>query len=188
MNREMFAGASGFGRAELSDDGRYRYTLERAWASIPRYVLWIMLNPSTADASTNDATIRRCLGFARSWGYTGILVGNLYAYRSTNPRELWRQAGAGVDVVGPENMRHVTGLLRRAALVVCAWGQPGPIQSARFNVLQAIRRDNTPFVLRLNSGKLGSSEEPSHPLRLAGDLKPQRWPIFDDTRGNGAGG
>jgi hypothetical protein len=187
VNQQLFADLTGNGRAILSDCGRYRYTLERAWAQIPRYVLWIMHNPSKADASIDDATVRRCRGFALSWGYTGILVANLYAYRSTDPFELWRQAAAKVDVIGPDNQRHVVGLLRRASLVICAWGQEGPVQSARFNVLQAIRETHTPHILRMNHNKFGHETEPSHPVRLSGKLQPTRWPIFDEPgAGHGA--
>lgn len=192
MKQQLFNDETDHGRAILSNCGTYRYTLERAWASIPRYVLWLMLNPSTADASVNDATIRRCLGFAKSWGFTGILVGNLYAYRSTDPRELWREAAAGVDVVGPENARHVAGLIRRSSLVVCAWGQVGPVRQARFDTLQELRRQDAPFlhphVLRLNEGPGPDRRgEPSHPLRLGKNLEPKRWDVFD-RMGNGHGG
>lgn len=187
MSTHLFADQETHGRAIFSTCGRYRYTLERAWASIPRYVLWIMLNPSTADAEKNDATIRRCLGFAREWNYTGILVGNLYGWRATKPQELWDTARAGVDVIGPENPRHIVGLLRRAALVVCAWGQEGPVQRARFDVLQAIRQHHAPHILRMNQGKLGDMQQPSHPLMLRRGLKPVRWNIFDDPGpGHGA--
>jgi hypothetical protein len=175
------------GRAVFSPCGLYRYTLERAWAQLPRYVLWIMHNPSTADAAKNDATIRRCIGYARAWGYTGILVGNLYAWRSTSPRALYKIA----DPIGPENEQHVRGLVRRASLVVCAWGEAGPHSLARFNVLQLLRPGADrgglapiePHVLRLNT----TNAEPSHPLRLAKSLEPKRWGIFDNM-GNGYGG
>lgn len=73
--------------AEISDCGQYRYRLWRRWGS-GAHVLWIMLNPSTADGVTDDPTIRRCVGFARDWGYDGIRVINLVAYRATDPKDM----------------------------------------------------------------------------------------------------
>jgi hypothetical protein len=178
MNRardDLFNVESIHGRATMSPCGRYRYTLERSWSSLPRYVLWLMLNPSTADARENDATIRRCLGYARAWGYTGILVGNLYALRSTSPRMLDQVAVSGGDPIGPDNLASVRALVARASLIVCAWGRAGPVQSARFNVLQLLRPPQTPHILRMNAG---DGLDPSHPLRLAADLKPRAWDVF----------
>lgn len=186
MNRQaddLFNFESLAGLATISADGRYRYTLERSWAQYPRYVLWLMLNPSTADGDADDATIRRCQGYARAWGYTGILVGNLYALRSTSPALLTQVAMQGGDPVGPDNLKRVRALLGRASMIVCAWGREGPVQSARFNVLQLLRPPRVAHVLRFNSDL-----NPSHPLRLSKSLEPKVWDIFKDTGGPGAGG
>src|SRR5581483_4090035 len=83
-----------------------------------RSVLWVMLNPSTADANEDDNTIGRCVSFSDSWGYSGILVANLYAYRATDPKTL----KAAADPIGPENYRYIRALSERAALVVVGWG------------------------------------------------------------------
>lgn len=147
--------------AIISACGFYRYTLERHWGRAsrewPRPVLWIMLNPSTADASEDDNTIGRCAGFADSWGYTGILVANLYAYRATDPRELKKAA----DPIGPENYRYLHELSGRAALTVAGWGgyrvQPDHIAAA----LKAV---NGPIYC-LGRTKMGM---PKHPLYLSG--------------------
>lgn len=111
------------GSAGISPCGRYRYTLHRLWGEIgsPR-VNFVMLNPSIADASLDDPTIRKCIGFARRWGFGGLTVTNLFAWRSTDPRGI----GADPSHVGPEN----DGFIRAAATfsdrVVFAWGaQPG---------------------------------------------------------------
>lgn len=173
------------GRATISACGKYRYTLERSWAALPRYVLWIMLNPSTADADTNDATIRRCLGYARAWGYTGILVGNLYAYRSTSPALLTQIALSGGDPIGPDNVAAVRGLIARASMIVCAWGREGPVQRARFDVLQLLRPPRIAHILKMNGAD--DDMNPSHPLRLAKSLEARVWDIFKD-RGPGVGG
>lgn len=96
----------------------YRYVLWRIWnPSLPR-VLFIMLNPSTADQIQNDATLRRCIHFAQSWSCGSIEVVNLFAFRSTNPSMLAHVA----DPVGPENNTHIQQAIRRASLIVCAWG------------------------------------------------------------------
>lgn len=172
------------GRAIFSECGRYRYTLERSWASAPRYVLWIMLNPSTADASQNDATIRRCIGYARAWGYTGILVGNLYAWRSTSPRGLYSAPDGSVGAIGEDNDRHLRDMLERASLLVCAWGQLGPTTLASNRVLQIFR---PPCRLEPHALRFNASGEPSHPLRLAGNLEPVRWPVWDRLNALGPG-
>lgn len=175
------------GRAIFSACGLYRYTLERSWASLPRYVLWLMLNPSTADAEKNDATIRRCLGYARAWGYTGILVGNLYAWRSTSPAGLLAAAAKGADIIGPENDRYVRGLVRRSSLVVCAWGRSGPLTAAKFQVMQLFRPPREIGVPDLHLLRMNANQEPAHPLRLPKSLEPVRWDYFRNA-GNGAGG
>jgi hypothetical protein len=77
-----------------------------------------MLNPSIADARRNDPTIRRCIGFARHWGFGGIDVVNLFAYRATRAQELFRAS----DPVGPRNARFLRSAIGRAPLVVLAWG------------------------------------------------------------------
>lgn len=171
------------GRAELSQCQRYRYSLERRWDNAPRYVLWVMLNPSIADAVLDDATIRRCMGYARAWGYGGILVGNLYAWRATDPRELDRAANAGLDVIGPENGRHLSTLIARASLVMCAWGRSGPLNQAKFEVMQRLRPPVVPHYLKLNA-----NAEPAHPLRLPKSLKPTPWDYFTRPTSPGVGG
>src|SRR3989449_11540410 len=97
--------------------GTYRYALWRRWAAGPQ-VLFVMLNPSTADAQRDDPTIRRCIGFARRWGCGGIEVVNLFALRATDPRRLRYTR----DPVGPENVAHLARAAGRASLVGAAWG------------------------------------------------------------------
>src|SRR3954471_10304152 len=105
--------------AHLSSDGVYRYTLSRLWDTDPvsPEMVWVMLNPSTADAAVDDPTIRRCIGFARLWGYAGIRVVNLFALRAADPKALL----AHQDPVGPDNdhwLRAVTG----ERFTMAAWG------------------------------------------------------------------
>jgi len=110
-----------FGK-EKDKDGNliYRYALMRMWDPEKRLCTFCMLNPSTADAHKDDSTIRKCQHFARLWGYGGIVVVNIFAFRSTYPRLLKKAK----DPVGPRNddmiMKHC-----RSGEVVCAWGAHG---------------------------------------------------------------
>jgi len=104
--------------AIISEDGKYRYKLSRIWDDDKPIVLFIMLNPSTADAHVDDPTIRRLINFAKSWDYGGIFVGNLYAFRSTNPKMLKHID----DPIGKDNIQHIQELIGLSNKVVYAWG------------------------------------------------------------------
>ena len=108
--------------AEISPCGLYRYSLTRKWEAWKGTVNFIMLNPSTADAQEDDPTIRRCIGFAKAWGYGGIVVTNLFAYRATNPKELKK-----VDKpFGEHNhLYQLEAAVISSELTVCAWGAHG---------------------------------------------------------------
>lgn len=95
--------------AVLSDCGQYRYLLAREWADTGESAVSVLLNPSTADATTDDATTARCIKYAQSWGCGALLIVNLYAWRATKPRDL----ATVDDPVGPENAAY----LRVAAAV-----------------------------------------------------------------------
>ncbi len=109
------------GAAEITADGKYRYDLTRWWSasySKTRWCLWVMLNPSTADAAVNDPTITRCISFAAHAGFTGIAVVNLYAFSTTYPFELT----VAKDPVGPLNDAHIRRWVKQSQRVVAAWG------------------------------------------------------------------
>jgi len=99
-------------------DGRYRYVLTRTWSPADQGITWVMLNPSTATAEEDDPTIRRCIGFSQMWGYGGMTIVNLFAYRATDPAELFRVD----DPTGPMNHHHIERQIQRTSLVVAAWG------------------------------------------------------------------
>jgi hypothetical protein len=148
--------------AEFSLCRRYRFALWRRWDSGPQ-VLFVMLNPSTADETTGDPTIGRCIGFARDWGSGALAVGNLFAFRASQPVELRTPA----DPIGTGNDDWLIRLNEKSALTVAAWGNHGCLLD-RSNSVRPILADF--HVLRLT--KLG---EPQHPLYLPRDAVPLRW-------------
>lgn len=154
--------------AIISDCGRYRYALMRRWDDNPP-LTFIMLNPSTADASLDDPTIRRCVGFAKREGCGAAHVLNLYAYRATDPKALLTCE----DPVGPENdtylLRHAWAALTAGRPVVAAWGVHA--QSQRVKEMLAL-------VPELDLRCLGATKDghPRHPLYVKGDQPLVPWP------------
>lgn len=154
--------------ATISEDGKYRYLLTRRWSSRPLMV-WCMLNPSTADASIDDPTIRRCISFSVREGYGGIHVVNLMAFRATDPTD----ALCTVDPRGPQNDDH----LRKAAahsggVIAVAWGGHAPPYFMQ-DALLCFRQGGDPKLKCLGIVKDGN---PRHPLYVA-DAQP-----FEDWR------
>lgn len=160
--------------ARLSTDGLYRYSLHREWRDLsnmadrPRWVTFVMLNPSTADGTADDPTIRRCIGFAKTWGATGLAVVNLYAFRATKPADLWTTS----DPVGPENDEVLASFFDMAARyghpIIAAWGANArPDRVAQ--VLQI------PGAKRLQALGVTKSGAPRHPLYLRADASPVPW-------------
>lgn len=153
--------------AVISDCGRYRYRLWRQWRyPQPPAVAFVMLNPSTADATQDDPTIRRCRGFAKSWGFGRLEVVNLCAYRATDPTDLWDAD----EPTGPGNDAHILEVCRSVEQVVCAWGNHAPWPRAR-EVIGLLVDNHVPLHV-LCFTKLGN---PAHPLRLRADLQPRPW-------------
>jgi hypothetical protein len=143
----------------LSDDRRYRYTLWREWQQgmfEPKvgFVNFIGLNPSTADENDDDPTIRRCMGFARRWGYSAMCMTNLFAFRATNPREMWKVD----DPIGPDNDRWLKTVSDDATMVIYAWGVHGTANDRRDRAVMNIVGSGA-HCLRLTKGG-----RPEHPL------------------------
>lgn len=167
----------------LSDDAVYRYTLTRDWSDPSRFVrqlaTFVMLNPSTADATDHDPTIRRCMKFARSWGLDGIRVVNLYAFRASRPPVMWAALAAGTDVIGPENEHMVRKALLQAyntcAPVIAAWGNNGAVERVGW-----LRREAASVSVDLQCLGTTLSGSPKHPLargqhRIPDDTRPIPW-------------
>ena len=147
--------------AIISEDKMYRYELSRQWDDQKPYVMFIMLNPSTADGMKDDPTIRRCINFGKSWGFGGIQVGNLYAYRATNPKELKNKA----DPWGPDNSAHLISMANRSKIIVCAWGHNKGIP---VKIWKMFVKDK---LYCIEKSVLGT---PKHPLYLPKTLRPQK--------------
>ena len=148
--------------AILSEDRRYRYALWRKWEQQEkRYVLFIGLNPSTADEEEDDNTIRRCKRFAADWGYGAVCMANLFAGRATEPKEMMKLS----DPVGYENNSWLLDLARGADLIVCAWGNDGTYMQRDNEVLTLLSEYKLMCLVKNKSGT------PKHPLYVKADAK-----------------
>lgn len=150
--------------ATFDSSGAYRYELGRCWDSARPACTFVMLNPSTADETVLDPTVRRCLSFARVWGFGSLRVGNIFGLRSTDPRALYSNA----DPVGPDNLDALVAMAASSGLVVAAWGNHGLLrdQGARIRALLG------PSVHHLG---LTGQGQPRHPLYLRSGIVPERW-------------
>lgn len=120
----------------------------------------IGLNPSTADEKKDDPTITRCIDFAKSWGYGGLCMGNLFAFRATEPSDMF----AVSDPIGSDNDEWLVKLSKGAGVVVAAWGNNGSHLGRSKEVMQLIPN--------LHYLKMNKTGEPAHPLYLKATLRP----------------
>jgi hypothetical protein len=148
--------------AIISPCGHYRYALWRKWG-VGGTCNFIGLNPSTADATLDDPTIRRCIGFAKAWGYGSLMMTNLFAWRATNPRDMMQAH----NPVGPDNDSTLIGAYLNAQVSIAAWGAHGTYDG-RHNAV----RELLPHLYYLRLTKDG---HPGHPLYLPASLKPVKW-------------
>lgn len=168
------------GYATLSTCGTYRYELGgdigpeeplfRTASDFVRRILWIMLNPSTANAQKDDRTLEAIVRFSERWLYGHVMVGNLSAYIATDPDDMKAAAARGVDVIGPENdarlCRMIAKVRASGGLIMAAWGANADPERAR----QVHAMAGEMYCLRTN--KDGS---PIHPLYQPADLIPVLW-------------
>lgn len=148
---------------------RYRYTLSRCVRTdVEGRVCFIMLNPSTANHNDDDPTIRRCIAYARSWGFGILDVGNLYAYRSTSPRELPTNEACAI---GPANNSELLDLANSATKIVLAWGAMSRAKARGQAVIELFRQHG--FVSKLHVLRKTADGSPAHPLYLPKNLEPK---------------
>lgn len=164
--------------AAISECGQFRYMLARQWADGPS-LTFVMLNPSTADAEQDDATVRKCIGFAKQFGYSGLRIANLFAFRARDPADLRRSGWP----VGPENDEWLAKIGDWAWAnnepIVCAWGAHARGHAGRrriAHVLSVLQRRTCDLraLLVLADGT------PSHPLMLPYSCKLEPFNVVAD--------
>lgn len=157
--------------AKFSTARIHRYWLLRVWDESKPICAFIGLNPSTADETANDPTILKCIKYARSWEHGGLLMLNLYAFRATDPKDLWAAREKYVDVVGgiPNHFEALRGYLAEFKVTrqVAAWGSH-PKQAGRGLEAKA-------QIPRLDYLMKGENGQPKHPLYLPDGLLPDPW-------------
>lgn len=146
--------------AELSACRNYRYALWRSWDDSKPRVMFIGLNPSTADEAQDDPTLRRCMNYAQAWGYGSVCITNLFAFRATEPNDM----KIAKNPIGPDNDKWLKKLVSQSNLIVAAWGNDGSFLNRSTEV-----RKFLPELHCLKCNKLG---EPAHPLYQKANLSP----------------
>ena len=149
--------------AKFSPDRVYRYDLWRTWIGGEGFAMFVGLNPSTADEIQDDPTVRRCIAYAKTWGYAGLCMTNLFAYRATQPQDM----KMATDPVGPRNDLVLKERAGRAGVVVAAWG----VHGTHNNRASAVRA----MLPQLHYLRLTKDGHPGHPLYLPKTLNPVEW-------------
>jgi hypothetical protein len=153
--------------ARFSECCNYRYALTRVWDATAPRLMFVMLNPSTADERKNDPTVARCESRARALGYGAFRVTNLFAWRATDPRDLRRAP----DPAGPDNAATVRRGAAWADAVLCAWGVHGA-HLGQADAVAAVLRDTGTPLYHLGLTQAG---HPRHPLYVGYDQPLIRW-------------
>lgn len=156
--------------AILSSCKKHRLQLWREWNSNLPKVLFIMLNPSTADHEQDDPTLRRCIDFAKQWSYGGLYIGNLYSFRAADPRTLLKVS----KFSHRDNYKHVSTMAQQCQLVVCAWGNHLVINKLGLplNIFKHLEQ-------KLHCIALSKTGTPKHPLYLKKSLIPSSFKLKD---------
>lgn len=148
--------------AEFSPCATWRYTLIRKWDDSKPRLLFVLLNPSTADAVKDDPTNRRGIGFARRWGFGSVVFVNLFAFRTPDPKQM----KAAKEPVGPENDAYILREAKLAKCIVAAWGNDGSFKSRAFDVRKLLKN------FELSCLGTNMNGEPKHPLYLSNATVP----------------
>ena len=151
--------------AEFSECRKYRYILRRTWSFKSPVVTFIGLNPSTADHVKDDPTIRRCRNFAKGWGFGGMLMVNLFAFRATEPRVMMGET----NPIGIGNNGFIIDACDQGEIAVACWGTNGQYMDRDKEVISKVEK--------LYYLKLTKAGHPSHPLYLKMCLRPKEWNV-----------
>lgn len=147
-------------KAIISKDKIYRYKLSRTWDSTKPTILFIGLNPSIANENVDDPTITRCINFAKDWGYGTLLMANLFAFRSTYPKNIYLID----DPIGKDNDHYLLECVTQSDLIVACWGNNGTYMNREKVITELV-----PNLYCLQKNKNGT---PHHPLRLPRNIDP----------------
>ncbi|WP_308689102.1 DUF1643 domain-containing protein [uncultured Streptococcus sp.] len=148
-------------KAIISKDKIYRYKLSRTWDSTKPTILFIGLNPSIADENVDDPTITRCINFAKDWGYGTLLMANLFAFRSTYPKDIYLID----DPIGKDNDHYLLECVTQSDLIVACWGNNGTYMNR-----EKVIKELVPNLYCLQKNK--NVNLPNHPLRLPRNIDP----------------
>lgn len=154
--------------AVFSDDMLYRYILRRKWSGgNGKVVVWIMLNPSVADHELEDNTVRRCCLYAQDWGYSGIVIVNIFAYRDTDPAKMKKYHAP----IGKDNDKYILEVIEdeETGLIIGGWGQHGSHLNRNTKIKELLAHKT---INCLGKTKCGN---PLHPLYLKKDTIPVIW-------------
>src|SRR5438874_4748208 len=143
-------------------NARYRYSLWRAWSAYHPRIAFVLLNPSTADEQIDDPSIRRCMGFARAWNFGSMEVVNLFAYRATDYRELFKAN----DPIGEENNHFRKQAVECCSTVVLGWGTRGMLLGRDRQILSLLAGRKDLYCLGITK-----DGQPRHPLYVQGDTR-----------------
>ena len=150
--------------AILDKTRKYRYLLERQWGNDNNnFINFILLNPSTADETKDDPTIKACIKIAQNLGYDGLWVTNLFAFRATNPKELL----TCVDPIGDNNDKYTLKYANKAKKIIIAWGNHGDILRRNKEVLKLLAG-----IKNIECFEITKTQNPKHPLYTKRDCKP----------------
>ncbi len=155
--------------ASFDVTGQYRYSLSRHWQAKGPHAVFVMLNPSRADAERDDPTIRACMQFAQRWGYGGLTVVNLFGYRTPEPKVLTTVD----DPIGADCDRTLLAAASTADRIILAWGNWGTLLGRDRAVLDLLQ----PYADRLYCLGVNRTAQPRHPLYIKRTTVPQRWSV-----------
>lgn len=142
--------------ADFSLCRKYRYKLWRIWDNNKPIMMFLMLNPSTADETQNDPTVERCERRARMSSFGGVVICNIFAFRATDPKDM----KAASDPIGPDNNTIIIAESKAAEIVVCAWGNHGSFNNRSAEIKKMLFAEH----IVVHAIKISKSGEPAHPL------------------------